>query len=440
MSASGIKVNSPDRACPNCGQSAQEVALRQTQYVCSQCGFEMAHLDVGPNGAIRGVLGYLLHTGEMLHDRYRIKKVLGKGGFGATYLVNDLTVNGKRRALKEIPEQLFDEHEADILSQMSHPAIPDITDRFVENGMVYLVLEFGGDHTLRSECKQLGGRLPMQMVISVMRQLCDALEYIHSRDPPVIHRDLKPDNILLDDDGRIMLIDFGIAKKADPVATTRVVARAVSHGFSPPEQILGTGTDERSDIFSFGATLYYLLTGEAPVASHERMTGRGIVPPSRFVAGLPPGLEDLLLSSLSLNPNQRPGKIEGLKQMIRSLDGLVSIETQHVSRTVRFDPTEGRLASIHPGIPVRGVKIGRGPENRSRIRIVTIILALVLIAGAAGLVGLSIGRGKNTEEDGGTTAPTVTATTPTTTGSIPPPNSSGKKTEPFPPGKARTYP
>src|SRR4029077_6798702 len=116
-------------------------------------------------------------------------------------------------------------------------------------------------------------------VLRWMRQLCDVLSYLHELDPPVVHRDLKPENILLDERDRIMLIDFGIAKASGDFAVTRTVARSSSHGFSPPEQVLGAGTDERSDVYSLGATMYALLTGKAPPPAHERVAGSELAPP-----------------------------------------------------------------------------------------------------------------------------------------------------------------
>jgi serine/threonine-protein kinase len=111
-----------------------------------------------------------------------------------------------------------------------------------------------------------------------MRQLCEVLTYLHTREPPIIHRDLKPENILLDEHERIMLIDFGIAKQSVASELTRTLGRAASHGFSPPEQAMGTGTDQRSDIYSLAATIYFVLTGVVPPAAHERVSGHELVP------------------------------------------------------------------------------------------------------------------------------------------------------------------
>ncbi|MCE5334408.1 MAG: protein kinase [Desulfobacteraceae bacterium] len=337
--------NTPPEKCPSCSCEGEPL-LNRADYLCPKCGFELAHLDISPNGSIRGVFGFLLTLGQVLQDRYRIQKVLGKGGFGATYLAEDIKLNSKRRALKEIPELLFDEQEVKILSQMSHPSVPDIIDRFRDGCMIYLVLEFGGSRTLGSECLKSGGILPIPAITLYMQQVCEALDYIHSQSPSIIHRDLKPENILIDDNDRIMLIDFGIAKQCDPTAATRLTARASSQGFSPPEQTLGTGTDERSDIYSFGATLYYLLTGKAPAAAHERLLGKEIEPPSKFFPGrLSSRFDRILLSTLSLNANHRPESIGGLQCLIDEL--------KRAHRSGSADPSFGSTTEAAPTIALR---------------------------------------------------------------------------------------
>ncbi len=299
-----------EKTCPQCGAPNGGAELPAREYRCARCGLELAHLDTAANGAIRGLFGWLLDVGEVVNERYRVVAVLGKGGFGVTYLVDDQRLHGKRRALKEIPELLFDEHETKLLGRLSHPAIPDIIDRFVTGGMVYLVLEFGGSRTLRIEQQHRGGRIPVFTLLPWIHQICDALIYLHSQDPPVVHRDLKPENLLLDDNNRVMLIDFGIAKAASSDTATRTLGRAVTHGFSPPEQVLGTGTDARSDVYAMGAIVYSMLTGKTPTPAHERVTGKVLEPVSSVIPDIPPLLDSAINQALELNINLRQQSIQ----------------------------------------------------------------------------------------------------------------------------------
>ncbi|MDD1621985.1 MAG: protein kinase [Methylococcaceae bacterium] len=310
--------------CPVCGTANSQEQLQERDYRCGNCRLELAHLDYAPNGTIRGIYGWLCGVGDVVLDRYQIKSVLGKGGFGAAYLADDLQLNGKHRALKEVPLPMFDEYETSLLSRLDHPAIPDIIDRRTVNGMVYLVLKFGGSRTLGGERKQYPDRrIPQEKLFPWMRQLCDVLIYLHGQNPPIIHRDLKPDNILLNEDDRIMLIDFGIAKEAVADGRTRTLAMAVTVGFSPPEQVMGTGTDARADVYALGATFYALLTGKNPTPAHERISGGELIPPSQLVPDVPPEVEAAIVKSLNLNMHQRQ---QSVREFAMALSGFESTE------------------------------------------------------------------------------------------------------------------
>jgi serine/threonine-protein kinase len=346
--------------CPNCGQTNDPTQLKESNYHCSKCGFELAHLDLTQSGTIRAVFGWIYAAGDVVHGRYRIKEGLGKGGFGATYLVEDLQLQGKRRALKEIPAAHFDEYEASLLSQLQHPSIPDIVDRFTDKDMVYLVLQFGGARTLRNERERQGGRIPLSMLLPWMRQLCDVLSYLHSQTPPIVHRDLKPDNILLDENDRIMLIDFGIAKHSIAAERTRLLGRAISHGYSPPEQVMGTGTDARSDIYALGATFYALLTGEPPPPAHERLlAGKSVTPPSQFIPGIPATIEEALLRALSINQDQRQRSVRELGQAFADLERDVTSDPLQSAQTVRVTDSDFQAAS--------GIGLGSVPVQRLEV-------------------------------------------------------------------------
>ncbi|AGA90321.1 protein kinase family protein [Thioflavicoccus mobilis 8321] len=386
-----------EKRCPRCQAMNLVSELPQREYRCGDCGFELAHFTTLSTGAIRDLVGWLLDIGAEVNGRYRVAAVLGKGGFGVTYLVDDLLLHGKRRAMKEIPEILFDEYETRLLGRLHHPAIPDITDRFNAEGMVYLVLEFGGDRTLRIEQERRSGRIPLFVLLPWMRQLCDALQYLHEQDPPVVHRDLKPDNVLLDDGDRVMLIDFGIAKEAKPDTVTRTIGRAVTQGFSPPEQVLGTGTDARSDIYALGAIMYNLLTGHMPPAAHERITGSVIEPLSSYLPEIPPLIEAAVMQALELNIYQRQQSIQELAQALELVQtGSNSAPTVSVAGQA---PT-GSAGVVLPSVQLPSTRASKSapapasvriaepsaavPERRSRLPAIAAGVALVAAAAGAG--------------------------------------------------------
>jgi serine/threonine-protein kinase len=305
-------------SCPACSHQSTKPLFAKADFRCPTCGLEVAHVDLAPNGSVREVLGWLRSPGLVLGGRYQVTGLLGKGGFAATYRVEDLRLNGKRRALKEVPRLVFDEREMEILAGLHHPGICDITDQFEDADMVYLVLEFGGTRSLETERGTHGGQVPLEVLLPWMRQLCQVLTYLHGQDPPVVHRDLKPENILLNDDGAIKLIDFGIAKESTEAAVTSTIARSASHGFSPPEQVLGTGTDQRSDVYALGATLYLLLTGRKPTPAHQRVAGEEVTSPRALNPAIPEEIERLILRSLHLNIHQR---VQSIDEFSRGLEG-----------------------------------------------------------------------------------------------------------------------
>ena len=217
-----------------------------------------------------------LSPGQILNNRYRIVKLLGQGGFGAVYRAWDTNFD-EPVALKESidisePAQKQFKLEARLLFKLHHPNLPRVFDHFVVPGQgQYLVMDFVDGQDLGEMLKS--GSLLEAKVLPWIIQVCDALSYLHSQNPPIIHRDIKPGNIKITPEGKAMLVDFGISKIYDPTLATTMGARAVTPGFSPQEQYGQGTTDARTDIYALGATLFTLLSGQQPPESIQRNLG-----------------------------------------------------------------------------------------------------------------------------------------------------------------------
>lgn len=390
--AAPVPVKEPvNHICPKCGADNLIDVLKKRNYRCAKCKLEMAYLDYAANGSIRGIFGWLLSPGDIALEHYKVETVLGKGGFGSTYLVSDQHLGGKRRALKEVPELMFDEYEASLLIKLDHPAIPDIIERRAVGGMYYMVLKFGGSRTLGAERKQSpDNRIPEAKLIPWMKQLCEVLIYLHSQTPPIIHRDLKPDNILLNEDERIMLIDFGIAKESLPESLTRTLARAMSPGFSSLEQIIGNRTDERSDIYSLGATFYALLTGLKPPGADERVSGKRLIAPSEVIPQVSPAVEAAIIQSLNLNINDRQQSVrEFFDQAFGRYEGSHAARTGEDEPTRAFAGGDGEATIFTPPPSQKGTGYGQPAEVEAESSggkggLVGALAALVFVAAGGG--------------------------------------------------------
>ncbi len=229
--------------------------------------------------------GYtLLAAGTTLNKRYRIIQLLGQGGFGAVYRAWDQNLN-RPCAVKENIDTSANaarqfSQEATLLANLNHPNLPRVTDHFSIPGQgQYLVMDFVEGEDLRDKLERAFEPLPENDVIPWFLQICDALIYLHSQPQPIIHRDIKPSNIRITSQGKVMLVDFGIAKVYDPQVKTTTGAKALTPGYSPPEQYGQGKTDARSDIYALGATMYTMLTGQKPPDSVDILTG--VVQPQR---------------------------------------------------------------------------------------------------------------------------------------------------------------
>ena len=274
-----------------------------------------------------------LSQGTLLRERYEIVELVGRGGMGATYRARDLRLEGRYCAVKEaIPdsdanldelrqtrEQFY--REASTLARLDHPNLPKVSDYFSLDDRDYLVMDFvpGQDlHELLTTSMHEGQPLPEKRVLEWAAQLCDALEYMHRQDPPILHRDIKPSNIKLTPAGQVKLVDFGLVKLlvSDDERTITVVQGRGSVQYTPLEQYGrdGSHTDARSDVYSLAATLYHLLTGRPPLDAKSRFLKPSAMPsPRTLVPTLSPQTEHAVLWGLSMHPDERPGSIAELR-------------------------------------------------------------------------------------------------------------------------------
>ena len=209
---------------------------------------------------------------KSLAGRYCVVRELGQGGTGIVYLCNDARLPGKQWAVKRMlpvesgsegRQREFLEREAAILSRLRHPNLPVVVDSFEEDGEFYLVMEYVEGENLAEHVRR-HGPLREREAFRLGLALCDLLAFLHGQSPPIVFRDLKPENCMLSPDGRLQLIDFGLARRYVPGKTSDTML-AGSAGYAPPEQWDSVGqTDPRSDIYAWGATLVFLLTGRVP--------------------------------------------------------------------------------------------------------------------------------------------------------------------------------
>jgi serine/threonine protein kinase len=274
----------------------------------------------------------VLERGTLLNQRYRIVEILGQGGMGSVYRAVDENL-GVDVALKE---NLFttDEYarqfrrEAVILATLRHPNLTRVTDHFViDNRGQYLVMDYIEGEDLRERMDRTG-LIPEDEVILIGAAVCDALNYLEACSPPVVHRDIKPGNVKITPGGQIYLVDFGLAKLIQTGQVTTTGARAMTPGYSPPEQYGTASTDNRSDLFSLGATLYAALTGAIPEDALARaMDQTTLTPIRKHNSAISKRLASVVEKSLAIRPDERYQSANDLKQALLGAGGFVRRKT-----------------------------------------------------------------------------------------------------------------
>jgi eukaryotic-like serine/threonine-protein kinase len=289
----------------------------------------------------------MLTPETVLQGRYRVIRQLGQGGMGAVYEAVDVRLD-TTIALKETlfaDERLRKqfEREARLLARMHHPALPRVSDHFSEGEGQFLVMQFIAGDDLSEMIAQRRGPFPTDQVLTWADQLLDALDYLHTQDPQIIHRDIKPQNLKLTARGQIILLDFGLAK-GQTGEVSRVTTTASIFGYTPNyaplEQIQGLGTDARSDIYALAATLYHLLTNVKPP---DALTRAGAIvnsqpdplkPANEVTPGVSPSVAAVLQRAMAQGRSERYASALEMRRALHGDDMAATVPIRSEAATV----------------------------------------------------------------------------------------------------------
>lgn len=336
--------------CYHCG-----TANPATEQFCENCGGE---LKVVPSPAP-------LPAAFVLKQRYRVRQKLGEGGFGAVYKVEDTQLHNRFLAAKKLdlssiaPKDQQDainsfQREAALLAGLQHPNLPRVYEHFIENGDYYLIMDFIEGETLTEQlARQSLQLLPIERVVSIGIELATVLDYLHTRQPPIIFRDLKPDNIMLTADNHIYLIDFGIARHFDPYEKKHTENLGTPGYVSPEHYKLVTPL---SDVYSLGAILHQLLLGEDPSTY-----GLFQYPELHLLGHAQTQLANLVMQMLALDQRSRPASAAEVRQRLQQI--LQELQQQAPAAA----PPTRKLASASPILAHPAVKPPPRPGARGEL-------------------------------------------------------------------------
>jgi serine/threonine protein kinase len=282
---------------------------------------------------------HVLPLDKLIHDRYRIVRFIGGGGMGAVYEAIDTRLSS-RVALKQTAfgvgfgttlttayRKAF-EHEAKLLANLRHPALPVVIDYFQENDEQFLVMQYISGEDFDEMLHKREAPFPVQDVLEWADQILEALEYLHRQQPPVIHRDIKPANLKLTDTDRIMLLDFGLAKGVTGLQSQLTTGSSIpgyTPQYAPLEQIHASGTDPRTDLYALGGTLYHLLTSIPPTDALMRATSvtlmhsDPLLPPHEAHPQVPISLSMVVMQSLALWNSARPTSAKEMRAALKAV-------------------------------------------------------------------------------------------------------------------------
>ncbi len=352
----------------------------------------------------------MLTSDAVLQQRYRILRPLGRGGMGAVYEAIDLRLS-RTVAIKETLSETDElgrafEREARLLANLRHPALPKVLDHFSEADGLFLVMEYIPGDDLGVMLEQQGHSFAPAEVMRWADQLLDALEYLHRLEPPVLHRDIKPSNLKLISQNHIVLLDFGLAKGSagQMTRTGNESLLGYSPSYSPLEQMQGTGTDERSDLYSLGATLYHLLTGAKPPDALSRATAivngqpDSLQPANEINPNIAASISAALMRAMALSIDNRPRTASEMRDDLHNMTPRASATVPMIDEdeVTKVSPQAKRAAIIAPKtVPYRErgrqvvvvpvteeTWVARKPDRRARKWVVGVFVF-------AGLVTLS---------------------------------------------------
>jgi len=350
----------------------------------------------------------MLTPETILQGRYRIVRQLGQGGMGAVYEAVDQRLD-TTVALKETlfaDERLRKqfEREARLLARLHHPALPRVSDHFSEADGQFLVMQFIPGDDLSEMMTRRRGPFPVDQVLTWADQLLDALDYLHTQDPQIIHRDIKPQNLKLTSRGQIILLDFGLAKgQASEISRVNTSASIFGYtpNYAPLEQIQGLGTDSRSDLYSLGATLYHLMTGVKPPDALTRaaalVNGQPdpLVRASEANPSVAPEVDHVLAKAMAQNREQRYVSAAEMRKALHGTEQATTVVNRGEAKTVLL-PQPSRTVAVPTQTVASRQTVHTGEttvvRHASRRRVLPWVLSgaalLVLACGVFGFFAL----------------------------------------------------
>ncbi len=296
-------------------------------------------------------------SGSILHDRYKIDRVIGQGGYGSILLAEDLRLSGRFCAVKQVsydpsyPPAILEDareqfmREATVLARLDHPNLPKVSDFFSIDDNDFLVMDYVPGDDLRAVIAKYESNKQFISEVDVLSwatQIGDALSYLHNQNPSILHRDIKPSNIKVTPAGVVKLVDFGLVKLLAPGEVTITIMQGQGTAlYSPLEQYGGDSNmmDGRADVYAFGSTLYHLLTNTPPVNVRDRfLDPENLVRPREINPAISPRVEDAILWAMELHPNERP---KDVKAFLKALTGETTSSLHHMAGRVNIREVQG---------------------------------------------------------------------------------------------------